>query len=1705
MHYFLALALALFPFANASPPVSVQLRTPWLSPGPLLETIETISIEDPSAFFPLLSLLSTNPPDPNASPKTVHAHVLDLASPLLDGPARASVDALLVLHAASPRIAAFEQHFLARTHEQAVEDASGETCAAWVDWYGHVVCTVDGLKRAVSSISFEHKPQPRSLPFDHVYPSPHSQKPTAIFYASLTAPNFPALHHALVDLTQSAGIEYVLRWAVSPDPQSTRAHDKDALGASLSGYGVSLDLKKMDYLALDDRGRSASTGQASPDSTAHAREQDQDALLALFDSLPSLNASTELHIEGGTKDAALSEDEIADLGLRATQLIYSYSSPSKREDDKSHENSVTASLSPLTLLRQLTHSFPLYATKLARKDLLDGLDSSYSLPSDKGTEKNEEHDAWAGHQPTGVLSPLFDSVRSNWEKVAPGTSLFWVNGRVLGEGEVGVFGLIRTLRKERSLVRALMQLGMSTREAVEVVVHDAHSRTGADGDYADKDITRRGKGVKKGSEVEEEREEEKGGSRSGRWNAKHSKLDPRPEDASKASSPVHSSHDDVAKSTSKKSNKDGGVHRPKFPDALVPTEATEGLVDASDRTEGGGVVVWWNDLGADARYARYSSSLSVLLRPLYPGQLPMTRFNLFNAILVLDLAQPRTLSFLAMSLEGIVARGWAVRWGIVPFVEWKEGEGVDGTKMARLFYFVSEKYGRDVIIGFLKRVSAAHVQTPTLSWPLVRMAWADFGMPDDFDSVVEGRVVASVGDEAEKDGGNVDTLHKARLYARRVGITDASGHAFVNGRYIGMSDAFLRDLQVEVTQQLQYLQELVYTSILTDSYVPTISTFFYDLPWTPARRNAHIYPLISSPASGGVQPAGSSARPLRMFSLPELPKVVGKGGFVTPQDDDYLPISMYVIADFDSESGLALVKEALDFILISKDVLATISPARLKRALGLDEAGSVSTPDESAQVALKADLLREYGVDGGEVVVAEDAYAGYVGSCKALARELRLLPGEQAILVNGRLVGPFDASEFMVEDFEMLETYEMRKRVGSVVVALEDVLGEKADDLDSSSYAHLVSTSSSLISAIQLPDPSEAGLFDTAPKPRSRKYKLLDGNYTSFEIGNADDALYHVAAVVDPLSETAQKWTSLLEWLVEFPGVYLELYLNPSQHSEIPLKRFYRYNLAPRLTYDENGLEVPAKVVFNGLPIEPIYTLGMDVPSSWLVRPREALYDLDNIQLGSLSPQDRVTGLEAVFALDYLVVEGHARETLLNSPPRGLQLQLSTPDGTPVDDTQVVANLGYLQFKAKPGVYELSIREGRGRDVFEMESVGNEGWESPRVEEVGSEVTVMSFEGLTLYPRLVRKPGMEMVDVLDELSYKEEETHGVIEDIVSRMTSLFSHKGEKSLQAQGDGQADINIFTVASGLLYERFVSIMILSVLRNTNKTVKFWFIENFLSPSFLEFIPHLAEAYNFQYELVTYKWPSWLRAQKEKQRIIWAYKILFLDVLFPMDLKKVIFVDADQIVRADLQELVDLDLHGAPYGYTPMGDDNYDMEGFRFWKTGYWADFLRGRPYHISALYVVDLVRFRQIAAGDILRGQYQALSADPNSLANLDQDLPNNIQQQVPIFSLHEDWLWCETWCSKDRLHRAKTIDLCQNPLTKEPKLARARQIPEWEEYDAEIARFARKLAEEGKIRASAATADTNVLANVGATPQAAESVGDNSEEARPRDEL
>jgi UDP-glucose:glycoprotein glucosyltransferase len=297
------------------------------------------------------------------------------------------------------------------------------------------------------------------------------------------------------------------------------------------------------------------------------------------------------------------------------------------------------------------------------------------------------------------------------------------------------------------------------------------------------------------------------------------------------------------------------------------------------------------------------------------------------------------------------------------------------------------------------------------------------------------------------------------------------------------------------------------------------------------------------------------------------------------------------------------------------------------------------------------------------------------------------------------------------------------------------------------------------------------------------------------------------------------------------------------------------------------------------------------------------------------------------------------------------------------------------------------------------------------------------------------------------------------------MGGLFGEESKERLVAKVADADKIHVFSLASGHLYERFMKIMMLSVVRNTKTPVKFWLLSNFLSPQFKKFVPKMAEKFGFEVELVTYHWPDWLNAQTEKQRIIWGYKILFLDVLFPIHVKKIIYVDADQVVRADLKELWDMDLRGAPYGYTPFcaGEVmNEATKGFRFWDSGFWVSHLQGLPYHISALYVVDIANLRENGFGDQIRVTYDGLSRDPGSLSNLDQDLPNYLQHQIPIFSLPQEWLWCETWCTGESKANAKTIDLCNNPLTKVPKLEAALKIiPEWTEYDETVKTFEKSL--------------------------------------------
>ncbi|KAF6779417.1 hypothetical protein AHF37_03007 [Paragonimus kellicotti] len=724
--------------------------------------------------------------------------------------------------------------------------------------------------------------------------------------------------------------------------------------------------------------------------------------------------------------------------------------------------------------------------------------------------------------------------------------------------------------------------------------------------------------------------------------------------------------------------------------------------------------------------------------------------------------------------------------------------------------------------------------------------------------------------------------------------------------------------------------------------------------------------------------------------------------------------------------------------------------------------------------------LSELVVSGVDAKLLENAlremdYEAFLHHHSVFCRRvLGLKPGERAAVVNGRIIGPLGLTEdLIVDDLRLLEKVAVDMKATQLADSLSKMIGDKLSGLEA--VSELTWQVASILHPSDDVPSSSITDTDTVEGILSKSRIGLTGlsfKHSGFQIlAPLEQPTLELLAIVNPTSRETQRLSHVLTVLQQSLSCNMKVSLNPVLSlSELPLKNFYRFVWEPALFDFESSTgkaaispdPVTPRAEFVHLPGQPLLTLGMDAPHGWMVAAVEAVHDLDNLRL-----VDAHSTVEALFELEYLLLEGHCFEEGSMKPPRGLQLTLGPASDLGRYDTIVMANLGYFQLKAGPGIWHLNIRPGRSRDLYTMIDDDDTG---THVNSTDLVINFNSFRSKIITVRVKKHPGRDNENLVDETEspsslttrdswawlYKNSDVWATLSNYAETLCPTWLTSLRKSLQAHlpwqtcTNKQETINVFSLASGHLYERLLRIMMLTVIRHTKSPVKFWFLKNYLSPTFKDFIPHMAAEYGFDYELVQYQWPRWLHAQTEKQRIIWGYKILFLDVLFPLNVTKIIFVDADQIVRADLQELADYDLQGAPYGYTPFCDSRKEMDGFRFWKQGYWASHLAGRPY--TSLH----------SAGDRLRGQYHGLSQDPNSLSNLDQDLPNNMIHQVPIKSLPQEWLWCETWCSDESKAHAKTIDLCNNPQTKEPKLSAAMRIaPEWVDYDREIKRLWRRI--------------------------------------------
>ncbi|XP_064106308.1 UDP-glucose:glycoprotein glucosyltransferase 1-like isoform X1 [Macrobrachium nipponense] len=1086
-------------------------------------------------------------------------------------------------------------------------------------------------------------------------------------------------------------------------------------------------------------------------------------------------------------------------------------------------------------------------------------------------------------------------------------------------------------------------------------------------------------------------------------------------------------------------------------------------------------ILWMNNIETDKAYQKWSSSTTELLKPTYPGMLRSIRKNFHNLVIVAEPSKSTTADLIQL-VESFITHNAPIRVGWVMAVNRDQTlRGFDDAGIAMLcaFNFVALHFeGRD----------DAHYKALQFLTNIYASVQGDVTV-DDVTSHFKKRYPSTdledvFGEDSDYDVGRM----LSQDFVEKAGISKFP-QALMNGVLLPEkhlnAEEFEEVVLMEVMRTTQTLQRAVYKGELDDRH--DVVDWLMSLPNIMPRLNERI---LSTKTTSYIDLTGvvsSTMKELSVDSFRNLKAsemtaaIANSCHYITTKNEPTLRfLTSWIVADFDTIEGRALLLEAIKYLRESNSMrvcaihnsspfsenkmfskIVEVAQNTLAPAVARQFLAKILEKDNAKKIIDGTKKLTDFEMIGVDM----DAFQARLASLKDdifkihstyCSNVLSLPAGERTVIANGRALGALREEEkFVQEDFGLLEKY------------VHSTIGEKIMDILNGEGSVLGDDISDMMMKV-------AGVLQTKPQSKGRtNVSLRSEQYSVIKLQAKDPNMpaFDIVAICDPVSKAAQKIGPVLLVLQEVVNSNIRVILNAREkHSEMPLKSFYRYVLEPVPQFMESGeLTAGPYAKFTGLPESPILTQNYHAPENWLVEVVESVYDLDNIKLENVE-----SGVHSEFELEYLLLEGHCFEQSSGNPPRGLQFTLGNRQQPVMVDTIVMANLGYFQLKANPGAWLLRLRQGRSADIYTIAS--HEGTDTP----AGSadvEIIMSSFRSQVVKIRVAKQPGKQNMELLVD---DNEESGGLWNSITSMpiigpiveeccvmlkkinaLAKTWWQSTFSSSSGEEDADEKVNIFSVASGHLYERFLRIMMVSVLRHTKTPVKFWFLKNFLSPSLKNALPLLAEEFGFEYELVQYKWPRWLHQQTEKQRIIWGYKILFLDVLFPLDIKKIIFVDADQIVRADIKDLNNENLDGAPYGFVPFCESRKEIEGFRFWKQGYWRNHLAGRRYHISALFVVDLKKFRRIAAGDRLRGQYQGLSQDPNSLSNLDQDLPNNMIHQVRIKSLPQDWLWCETWCDDASKKSAKIIDLCNNPMTKEAKLVAAQRIiEEWNEYDEKI---------------------------------------------------
>lgn len=879
------------------------------------------------------------------------------------------------------------------------------------------------------------------------------------------------------------------------------------------------------------------------------------------------------------------------------------------------------------------------------------------------------------------------------------------------------------------------------------------------------------------------------------------------------------------------------------------------------------VTAFINDIEKDDHYQNFPKDLKFMLAPPYFGQMRFSKRNVFQAIYLSDLSQKSSLEMVSAALA-TYQRGMPAQFGFLFFDSVSLQHHIDNIRLTKQsstpvlvdislegdslerasnngISLSAEGYECDrdsattafsVAFQFMLSHPQYKRQILPFVFQLVRSTVKSL-QPQSVRNVfasVTGRDLEQI---MSQNSEFLDVCSKTGQIAIRTGLRKAAPSMLLNGRMFTENDARVQDLINTGIFSFEYavVKDLIKNDKITDSdeHLPRKILDQFDgvlKRYNPnAQQHSPIFKSILAP---------DNLRDVPFLTSPR-----------STQGMDYI-FNYFFVLDLHNVAARHLLSRAIDWLSESRS--STRSRIAIIPSRGDDDSAISQAIMDALKVGnwvtvkqtLNAIEQSVAAANDNKHLVTREQILGRLPSENRLTNNheglmnlslyrttmLRALDftqhevqAQQFIILNGQQIAlptDEDLNEFALEDFGTLERVEHARieRICEQFNAHTDFLNIDPD-MQTSEWR----------SNVLLGITSTLGVLHSQGGHRT----LLSSEDINFErvamtFNQASGSLPHVTSIVDPLDEKAQKIMAFTRVLAEHFGLPVTTILNPPLTVEgVPKiqKRWYRFVMDPELQFHEsNGSLIEPRAQFDAIPADQnILTMNMHVPETWLIESIYAVEDLDNINLANMIEYSGKESLYARYHLENIIVTGSCNELQGRGSTRGLQLILGDRLHPRLQDTLVMANYGYFQLKACPNVWKMQLAPGRHAQVFQIsEYASSSSYDQRQPSQLtlpanGTSATIIldRFDGPFVHLHVEKRKGMENADLFGPADAVEnnKSTSGNIWD---RVKSVLGGNDESKEEKQRDV---INVFSIASGHMYERLMKIMILSVVKNTKR----------------------------------------------------------------------------------------------------------------------------------------------------------------------------------------------------------------------------------------------------------------------------------------------